>query len=141
MARRGRVRHIKAHRCYTFDEAAELSGVTIQTVRRWAKQGMRTMVAKRPYLVLGADLKDHLTERRQPKTLRLPVGKMKCLGCGAIKPPALGLVEYVPLSTKHGILRAICGGCEGATTRIVSRSDLPAWAAICEVEGNTAAHA
>lgn len=136
MARRVSVRRIKSHRSYTIKEAATCTGVTPQTVRRWAREGLRLMAAQRPILILGADLKDFISTKRSPSLGPMPKGQFYCLGCKERGPPAFGLIEYRAISGKHGMIHAFCGSCEGPVTRIVSRSDLTVWATTCEVVGN-----
>lgn len=136
MALRARVQHIKSHRSYTILEAADCTGVTPQTVRRWVKCGLRVMSSQRPFLILGADLKAFVLEGRGGSSGKMRAGHFKCLSCKAKGPPALGIVEYRPISKKHGMLHGFCGQCEGPVTRIVSRSVLPAWSMTCVIEGN-----
>lgn len=136
MPRRARVQHIKSHRSYTIQEAADCTGVKPQTVRRWVKVGLRVMASQRPILILGADLKAFVLRGRGESSGKLPAGHFKCLSCKAKGSPALAMVEYRPISNKHGMLHGFCGQCEGAVTRIVSRSALPNWSMTCVVEGN-----
>lgn len=131
MARRVRVQGIKAHRCYTIKEAAECTGVTPQTVRRWVKGGLRIMVSQRPFLILGADLKAFLKQDQKKPSSALPDGHFYCLSCREKGPPALAMTEYEALSPKHGMLRGFCGNCEGPVARIVSKSHLPDCEAEC----------
>ncbi|MEM7493482.1 MAG: helix-turn-helix domain-containing protein [Pseudomonadota bacterium] len=131
MARRAQLRRIKAHRTYTIQEAAICTGVTEQTIRRWVSDGLRIMAEQRPFLILGSDLSEHLKERRGSAHAPMPVGDFYCLSCKAKLPPALGLMEYRPLSDRHGMLHAFCGGCEGPVSRIVRWVDLPRWGETC----------
>ena len=137
MPRRVKVRDIQGHLSYSIDEAAEKAGVTKQTIRRWCSEGLPVMMAKRPYLIIGADLKEFIKERRRSKSGSTPVGHFRCMTCKAIGPPVIPIADYFPLSKKHGILHALCGQCEGATTRIVSNADLTVWAATMEIGGCT----
>ncbi len=140
MPRRAQVRHIKSHRNYTIEQAASLAGVTKQTIRRWSQQGLPVMTRRRPFLIIGADLKEFIKERRISNAVPMPIGQFKCWACKSLGPPAFGLADYAPLSEKHGILHAICGTCEGAVTRFVSVADLKDWAETCEVGGRIPPH-
>lgn len=133
MPRRATLHRIKLHRTYTIEQAAGCVGVTPPTIRRWCKDGLRIMAKQRPYLILGADLKDWMKERRAPKSKPLPVGQMRCLSCKQTLPPAFGVLDYIPKSERHGMLKGFCGNCEGTVTRIVSRAHLPAWSATCTI--------
>ena len=101
MARRAYVRHIKAHRSYTIEQAADCVGVSPQTIRRWGKDGLRIMSSTRPHLILGADLRDWIKGANAPKREPMPVGVFRCFGCKRIEAPALGAVDYAPRSESH----------------------------------------
>lgn len=131
MARRALVRRIKAHRTYTIQEAADCTGVTPQTIRRWARDGLRIMAQQRPFLILGSDLSEYLKDNRGRSRQTMPTGQFHCLKCKAKALPALGLAEYRPLSDRHGMLHGFCGCCEGPVSRIISRVDLPCWRETC----------
>lgn len=135
MAKRASARRVKSHRTYSIPEAAEVTGVTVQTVRTWRRKGLRVMSAQRPYLILGADLKAFLSETTAAAKRPLPFGAFYCLSCKGPQPPALDFAEYHPLSASHGRLAAFCATCEGPCSRIVKRADLPAWRAIYEIGG------
>lgn len=130
------MQHIKSHRCYTIQEAADCTDVTPQTVRRWIKDGLRVMASQRPFLILGSDLKAFVLEGRGESSGKMPAGHFMCLSCKSKGPPALAIVEYRLISNKHGMLHGFCGQCEGPVTRIISRSVLPTWSMTCVVEGN-----
>ena len=70
MARRATIHKIKAHRVYTIDEAALCVGVTAQTMRRWAGEGLRVMSQRRPHLIL-ARLQSYCNNR--PPTPSKPI--------------------------------------------------------------------
>ena len=133
MPRRATLHRIKLHRTYTIERAADCVGVTPQTIRRWCKDGLRIMAKQRPYLILGSDLKGWVKERRTSKSAPLPIGHMLCMSCKQTLPPAFGVVDYIPSSDRHGMLKGFCSHCEGTVTRIVSRADLPAWSATCTI--------
>ncbi|MBO9420317.1 helix-turn-helix domain-containing protein [Labrenzia sp. R4_2] len=138
MARRISAARVKSNRSYSVDEAAEIVGVTVQTIRAWLKQGLRCLNASRPTLILGADLKDFLKERTAKNALTLSVGEFKCFRCKAPKTPAFNLATYHPFCASQGRLQAFCPTCEGPMSRIVGSADLPRWLEICEIDGNGA---
>ena len=137
MPRRAKIRDILSHLNYSIEQAAETTGVSQQTIRRWCQEGLPVMTAKRPHLIIGADLKEFIKERRRPKTGVTPVGHFRCMTCKAVGPPAIAVADYAALSDKHGMLHSLCGACEGATTRIISRADLTVWAETLEIAGCT----
>jgi hypothetical protein len=130
MPRRINTVRVKANRNYTVEEAAEAVDGTPQTVRSWLKKGLPAMSSQRPTLIMGWALKEYLARSAQKRRRPLLAGEFFCLACKSPRGPALGMTDYHALSTKHGLLRALCEVCEGSCTRIVSASSLPAWQAI-----------
>jgi hypothetical protein len=103
-------RGIKIHRSYTVDEAARTLGHSKGTVRRWIKAGLPALTEKRPILIMGADLLDHVTARSRAKQKCLP-HECYCVKCRAPRPPAAGMAEIVSLKTTSCNLRALCPEC------------------------------
>ena len=133
MPRRASHASVKINRPYTVEEAADAVDVTPQTVRRWINEnGLTALVSKRPALILGVHLKAFLKARRRSGHGPLAIGKFYCLSCKSRGAPAMGLVQYEPLSPQHGCLVALCGNCEADCSRLVSSRDLPAWGEHCD---------
>jgi predicted site-specific integrase-resolvase len=116
---------IKTHRNYDVTEAARGLGVAKGTVRRWLKAGLPCLSDQRPVLILGADLKDFLAKRKKPKqTCR--IDECLCLSCKVPRSPAFNEVEYRPLMSGCGNIRALCDVCSTIMHKRVSASDLVA---------------
>jgi len=109
--RRPNRRAVKIHRNYEIGEAARVLGVARGSVRRWIKSGdLPALTDRKPYLILGADLVAFLDNRSKPKqTCRLE--ECFCFSCKAPRAPALGEMEYHPVSRHSGNLRALCDEC------------------------------
>lgn len=137
MARRASARRIKANRTYEIPEAAEAVNVTPQTIRAWGRRGLRIMTGQRPYLILGADMREFLGGARQAAKRPREIGLFHCLRCKASRPPAFEMADYHPLSASHGRLTAFCAACEGRCNRIVRLADLPEWRMRCEIGGSS----
>ena len=133
---RAPARRIKSNRTYDFREAAEAAQVTVQTIRAWAKRGLRVMSESRPFLILGADLKAFIEGARQAKKQPLKIGRFFCMSCQCPQPPAFDMADYEPKSASHGRLTAFCAVCGGPISRIVRKSALPAWRDLCEIGGD-----
>lgn len=129
-------RRIKSNRTYNLQEAADVAQVTVQTIRAWGKRGLRMMTGKRPYLILGADLKAFLQEARAANKKPLEIGQFLCMRCKRPQPPAFGMADYEPKSAAHGYLTAFCAACNATCIRIVRHSDLPKWRKRCEIGGD-----
>ncbi len=136
MARRISGARLKSNRAYTVREAAEIVGVTPPTVLGWIRQGLHALRDEKPFLILGCELKAFLAKTKANRKQPLGVGELYCLRCKTGTPPALAMVEYAPISPRHGRLHAFCAVCEGPSNRIVSAASLPDWAATCEISGN-----
>lgn len=123
MAKRIPWLRIKSNFTYTFEEAAELLGVTVGTVRRWARvEGLPYLSAQRPYLILGWMLKDFLKEREGPRGRKLGPTEVLCLTCQALREPLGMMVDYIPITKKRGRIHALCPVCGGICNRLVSAS-------------------
>ena len=71
MAKRVSPRKIKIHNQYTYEQAADALGVSVQTVRLWRKSGLLVLVSQKPHLILGFALKDFLNKRSNKTARRL----------------------------------------------------------------------
>lgn len=109
----------KIHRSYTFEEVAVLYGVHKNTVSRWTKNGLQCLKERRPYLILGADLKLFLHDKCKSRQHKCGLDEMFCVSCKRPTKPALNLVEYVPISERKGRLVGLCCDCENITNRFV----------------------
>ena len=140
MPRRANVARVKANRSYTIDEAAQAVGVTTATIRNWIRKGLQVLSSQRPALILGEHLKAFITEMKRPKNGPLSVGEFYCLSCKSRGRPALGMVQYEPLSEMNGRLSALCGHCERDCSRFVSAAALPDWAAVLDLGKSAPRH-
>lgn len=121
-------RAVKTHRNYTVEEAARVTGCAKGTIRRWVSSGqLPAMVDQRPYLILGADLRACLN-RRRPQQAKLRPHECFCLKCKAPRGPALGMIEFRPLSSTTGNLKALCERCLTVMHKAISRATLTALA-------------
>lgn len=127
MARRASAARVKANRSYTVEEAAEVTGVTAQTVRQWIKRGLPALKEERPFLILGHVLRDFLKRAEQDRRRPLGPGELYCLHCKSSTTPALGMIDYQPISETSGQIMAFCTYCEGECRRMIRRSDLERW--------------
>jgi hypothetical protein len=117
-------RRVKIHRNYTVADIARRLDVHRNTVRHWLKDGLRVIEGIWPTLILGAELRRFLTEKRSRRKRPTPPGHIYCMRCREPMRPALGLVDYVPRSSANGNLEGICPTCEAMLNRCVRLSDL-----------------
>ena len=136
MPRRVSAARVKANRSYSVEEAADIVGVTPQTIRHWIGRGLPAMTGTRPALILGCALKDFLARNERQRKQPLGTGEFFCFRCKQPRRAALGMADYAPLSPTHGRLNALCEVCETALSRTVRAESLPAWLTICDIGGN-----
>ena len=120
--RRLNPRLAKKHRSYSVAEAARLFEVHRQTVRHWIKHGLPTVGGSGPKLILGEDLSEYLTKRRDARKVRCPPGTLYCIRCRAPKRPAGDETDCVSTTTDFRNLRGICPDCGLLMHRRVKRS-------------------
>lgn len=125
--KRGRAdpRRAKIHRNYNVAQIARLYGLHRNTVRHWLKDGLRAIEGIYPTLILGAELRRFLTEKRSRRKQSTAPGHIYCMRCREPVRPALGLVDYVPRSFTNGNLEGICPTCGAMLNRCVRLVDLP----------------
>lgn len=92
----------KIHYAYTAREVADLYGVHKNTVREWIKSGLPICNDRRPFLILGSELRAFLESRRASKKHPCGPGEFFCFRCHVPKPPAGGMVDYVATSDTLG---------------------------------------
>jgi excisionase family DNA binding protein len=113
-------RRIKSLRSYTFEEAARDLGVHRNTVRHWVKAGLQVIRDKRPYLIVGGDLAEFLTQRREARRQPCQPGQMYCLKCRKPQEPAGRMADFEASSATAGALVGICPACQRLMYRRVS---------------------
>jgi len=112
--------HVKIHRNYDPGEIAVLLGVHKNTVLRWIKDGLPLIDNRRPYLVLGVDLKAFLQENRAAKKQKCQVWEIFCLKCRSPKKPDLGMVDFKPRNGPIGNLVGLCPDCGTVMNRCIN---------------------
>ena len=117
-------RVLRAARSYTFEEAASALGVSMGTVRAWAKNGLPTMKAQRPYLILGEALKDFLLAKSARGRAALQPTELYCLSCKAARTPMGMLVDCIPQTANTSRLMGLCEVCGGRCNRMISRAKI-----------------
>lgn len=118
---------VSAYLNFDVFEAATALSVTRETVRRWIKRdALRTVDAKRPLLIAGADLNAFLKARREAQKRRCQPGEIYCLKCRDSRRPVPGMIDYLPNGRSAGNLQAICGQCGTIMNRRCAQSRIAA---------------
>tara|TARA_R110002110_G_scaffold14957_1_gene68398 strand:- start:13 stop:432 length:420 start_codon:yes stop_codon:yes gene_type:complete len=124
MPKQARINRIKAFRCYTIHEAAEVSGVSPRTISNWVKSGLRIMHDKRPALLRGDDLIKFIKDQRKQRKHPLMLDRFYCVRCRAPRKAAGDLAECQDTG-KRLTLIAMCEVCETILRKPLARADLP----------------
>ena len=124
MPKSARLSGIKSLRCYTIQEAAEVTGISTRSIRAWIKQGLPVLASERPILIRGDDLGEFIKKQRAGRKTEVPLHDFYCLRCRQASAAAGG---FATLSTngKRASLKAICAECEGVMNKSVAVSRLP----------------
>lgn len=101
----------KIHHSYTTRELADRLGVHKNTIRHWQSNGLRPIDDQRPYVFDGAVVRQFLKLRNESQKRPCPVGMLYCFRCRQPRRPSPTCVEYAPMRTGAGNLRAQCGEC------------------------------
>ena len=122
MGKRVSPRKIKIHNQYTYEQAADLLGVSVQTVRSWRLRGLHVLDSQKPHLILGFALKDFLTKRAHKPERRLARDQFLCMACNAPRRAYGGMADYIPYNAARGRLEALCEVCHRQCGKFVSTS-------------------
>jgi hypothetical protein len=117
----------KTHRNYSVGEIAALYKVHKNTVLAWRDAGLTPIAdGRKPLVFVGADVSAFLKTKRTKNKHPLRSGQIYCVACRAVKEPAYGEAEYLPLTPTSGNLRGLCPTCTRLIHRRTSRKNLTA---------------
>lgn len=119
-------RKVKLHRIYSVEDIVRLLGVCKNTVRNWVAKGLEPVNTRRPILFEGATLRAFLEKQQASRKRPCPPGTMFCFGCHEPRPPALGMVDFVPGNEAAGNLKGICSDCGTIMSRRARLTNLRA---------------
>lgn len=121
-ARRINPSRVKIHRNYTARELADRLGVHKNTVSHWQRSGLKPIDGQRPYLFQGATVRIFLISRNKARKRPCPPGSLYCFRCRKPSQPIPTSVEYVPVPSGTGNLRARCRACGTVMHRRVQQT-------------------
>ena len=122
--RRASPNRVKLHQCYSIAELAICFGVHKNTIRHWQGRGLEPIDKARPILFQGATIRAFLSNQRAGRKRPCTPGTIYCLRCRVSRQPALGMVDFLPMTATCGNLRAICATCETIMHRRARHADL-----------------
>ena len=124
--RRANPNVVKLNRTYDASQLSACCGVHKNTVLNWREAGLEPIDNIKPVLFHGSAVREFLKKRNARRKKPCGPGRLYCFRCRGPRPPALGLVEYLPLTATSGNLKAFCGTCETVMHRKARRADLAA---------------
>ena len=133
MAKRVSARKIKTHNQYTYDQAADALGVSVQTLRLWRLSGLPVLDSQKPHLILGFALKKFLNMRANKPERRLARDQFLCMACNAPRRAYGGIADYLPYTATRGRLEALCEDCQRPCGKFASPSLCAELAAILTI--------
>src|SRR5260370_1682459 len=98
-ARHPNPRLLKIHRCYTVEQLAAALKLHKNTIRRWAKDGLRSIDDRRPTMFRGMDAADFLRSLRQAGKRPCRPREISSLKCRPPKIPPPLIAPPIPKST------------------------------------------
>lgn len=129
-------RRVKARHSYSFAEVAELYGVHQRTVRQWRKEGLRVLdEASKPFLVMGADVRQFLIERSRRRKRPLQPGQFFCPRCRQARrsrPDAVTVevtARRMGATARQAFIRGICDTCGQRLLLFSSDAKVHTWQA------------
>ena len=124
---------VKINRSYTFEELAAVFGIHKNTVSSWVKNGLPCLRDRRPFLILGSEVRVYLQKLRANRKQKCKPDEFYCMRCKLPSKPAENHVEYLPLSAIKGRLTGFCGRCECAVNKFISFDSLVRYSQIFDI--------
>jgi hypothetical protein len=122
MSKRANPMAVKAALTYEIGEAAIALGKSPATIRNWIKDGLPVMSSRKPYLISGADIRDHIKAKSQAAKSPLEQDELYCLSCRAGRKPLGMVVEAFRNTPKTTRLMGACERCGANAARMISNT-------------------
>lgn len=115
---------IKETLSYSIHEIAELFRIHRGTVRQWIKEGLPIIDNRKPYLVLGSDLKEFIKKRQGNRKTRCNANELYCCKCRKPQTSWNNLVDLKILNERRFLIMGICIQCNTRTNKLSSLKKL-----------------
>jgi len=131
MRRKANISLVHSRREYSYKEIAELFNRHPRTIQSWRKQGLRILDGTaKPILILGAELKRFLQEKRKKKKRPLEIDEFYCTRCNEPRKsiPDKIMVEHtgrlIGDEIKQLRIKGICTVCACSLSRLSSENQI-----------------
>lgn len=114
MPKRANPMAVKANVTYDVFEAARALNVTPATIRNWIKDGLQAMTSQKPFLILGAAIREYLRAKYRDSKRPLEPDQLYCPSCKTGRVPLGNAAIQRPMTAHTDLLTGSCGTC-GAT--------------------------
>lgn len=108
---------IKATLAYSVNEIAELYSLHKRTVQQWLKDGLPRIDNKKPYLIMGADLKTFIKTKRSKARQKCKAHELFCCKCRKPQKSWENIVDIKVLNERQLMIMGICPECNTKTNR------------------------
>ena len=105
---------------YSTNDIAELYRIHKRTVQEWYKQGLTRIDDRKPYLVLGAHLKEFLENRQKKRKTKCRIDEFFCCKCKSPRKAWENLVDLKILNHKNLLIMGLCDICNTKINKISS---------------------
>ncbi len=132
MPKQARLNRIKFLYPYTIEEAAEVSGVSVRTIRNWANDGLRVMDGTRPSLIRGDDLHAYIKAKRKSRAVKTRIDTFYCVRCREAVHAAEGIADC-EVKDGRANLTAFCEFCETVVRKPIAEARIPEIAGLLDL--------
>lgn len=111
---------IKETLSYSVKDITELFGIHKRTIQQWFKEGLPKIDSKKPYLVLGINLKDFIKKKQQNRKKKCKENEFYCCKCREPRKSWNNFVDVKILNEKILLIVGICSQCNITINKIFS---------------------
>jgi hypothetical protein len=117
-------RRVKQTVAYSTQEIAALYSIHIRTVHEWYRAGLPTIDDRKPFLVLGEDLKMFLNARQKSRKIPCQINELYCTKCRTPRMSWENQVDIRYLTEKIILVVGLCPICNTTLNKAASAKKL-----------------
>lgn len=122
--RKYNTRLIKQTLSYSTQDIVSLFGLHKRTVQEWHTQGLPRIDDRKPFLVLGSDLKEFLDKRQGSRRRHCQPNEFYCFKCRSPRTCWENVVDIKFLNEKRLMIIGVCAQCDTPLNKISSPKKL-----------------
>lgn len=109
---------IKSTLSYSINDIAELYGLHKRTVQQWLKQGLQRIDNKKPYLIMGAELKRFIKYKRSKTKQKCQPNEFYCCKCRGPQKSRQNIVDINLINDRQILIMGVCSECHTKINRL-----------------------